>query len=729
MLWTYFQHNFAGGRLDKELMGRQDLKQYYNGLSELRNFTVRRQGNLSKRRGTDIICDLRNGSIKVLRVVPIVFSKDEGYYLLFTQDHIYIASKDGIRFSNGTAFTKHPGSMSLYSIPSGMNESQTKTFDYVQSGDTIFCVHNELPPFQIVFYRYFTKDEYGTHDACTISRRDIPFAEVVHEPPVIKDAVKENLDSARGATKTVNYKATYVGTDGIESFVSEPVSVTYKTPWSEGGTITVKVYSNGQEKPEQYNLYKNDGSGFGYIGTIKADNISDKTIDDVTYQNYGEFIDDYYTPDLTLTPPVIEKRRTFSEEGDYPSVVSLYQQRLVLGASKNDPFTFWMSCTGDLYNFSTHETVREDDAITATLAATEQPEINHALLARELMFFANSGEWTVAPTSGNSISYKTVSAKMQSAIGSSRGSKPFVVGENVIFLDSTGERVLATKYNYVSDGYDSQDLTVLSQWMFRDNAVKRMTYRQTPDSTIHCVMSNGSIAVLVYMKEQEVLAWARYDLSGGFKAIDVASARCSSRGSTEIVYLVQNEESGGYELWRERDDLPIRTDNAIRDYVCMDRCDDLKSGNTVPKGMMAVGLTTAKVFNENDTVTEDSLVGYPFESKLETVHPDTKQENESLQIEIVNATEAKVRVIDSSSFTIGACSSSESQDSTVDIPVVGENGKVILQDKDAKVILYGSNNRDGRVRITHNGVFPLNILSIAITYQVELENQNAVQQS
>lgn len=713
MLWTYNQHIFSGGRLDKELMGRQDLSQYHKGASELRNFTIRRQGNLAKRRGTNLACVLNNlmGATAKYRLIPLVFDKNEGYYIMLTGGRAYLCSRDGIRVTSG-GFSKDVTTSTAYSVASGVSDAQIGDIDFVQSGDTVFFVHHEKKPFRIVFYR--NADE--THEAFSLERKDLDFASQAHAAPAFSVS-SSGMDGSTGATKTITYTATYVGDDGVESFPANGKRVSYKLPWPEGGKFTLTVTSSGQDKPRAYNIYKDDGSGFGYIGTIPADSISGTT-------NSGSFEDDYITPDLSMTPPDKTSRKTFSTKGDFPSVVSLYQQRLMFGCSDNAPFTFWLSNVGDLYNFSTHQTIREDDSITATLAATEQPEINHALLAKELMLFANSGEWEVAPVTGNTLSYKTVSAKMQSAIGAARWVKPMLIGDEIIFADATGERVLATRYNFATDGYESQELTVLSQWLFRNNMIMRMAYRRSPDSTIHTVMEDGSVSHMVYMKEHDVCAWSRHDLGGGWLAKDVACSKAVFRGSTDLMYLVYNPSTKKFELWSERDDTPIRNNNTIADFVCMDACRDLAVGAKVPQGMTAIGKTSAARFEAGRVVTEDAICGYPFESKFESIYPDAKSGEDSTQMEIMNPTEVKIRTIDSSSFQVGALALGAANDRTVAIQVGGAGGKVTLGDCDVKVVLTGVNTRDPRIRISHTDVWPLNILSLGITYQVEPENQN-----
>ena len=51
------------------------------------------------------------------------------------------------------------------------------------------------------------------------------------------------------------------------------------------------------------------------------------------------------------------------------------------------------------------------------------------------------------------------------------------------------------------------------------------------------------------------------------------------------------------------------------------------------------------------------------------------------------------------------------------------SGQIALTSEDARKTLIGANNRDGRIEVTHEGVWPLTILTMTTTYQVELANQ------
>ena len=107
MLWKNTQHSWKGGQFDRALMGRSDLAKYPEAASVLENFIVKRQGCISKRRGTDEVADLKNllgGTVKPmkLKLIPLVYEKNEGYYVLMTRGRAFLAGKNGIRLMDGS---------------------------------------------------------------------------------------------------------------------------------------------------------------------------------------------------------------------------------------------------------------------------------------------------------------------------------------------------------------------------------------------------------------------------------------------------------------------------------------------------------------------------------------------------------------------------------------------------------------------------------------------------
>ena len=535
---------------------------------------------------------------------------------------------------------------------------------------------------------------------------------------------------------TVSYVATAVK-DGLESNPSAVKSVTYCLPWPQGGKVTLTAtVATGSNAPDRVNFYKKQSSGYGFIGYAEPSS------------GTATFVDDYITPDMSVTPPYNDED-PFAGSGNYPSCVGTYQQRLVFASSRNKPMGFWMSAIGDIYNFSPRESYREDDMIAAELAAIEMPTVNHIVVNRDLLMFADAAEWRIAPVSGNALTYKTVSAKMQSQIGCAKSLKPMAIADEVVFSERTKRTLRAIGYSYSSDGYESQDLSVLSQDYFDTANITSMCYRQHPDSEIVCCMSDGTLRILAYMREHEVVAWSRHVLGGGWNAKAVASNKSVSYGATDVMIVVQQSaegRTGEWELWRMRTDSP---DHDVKKRVCMDGVREYKvinflreaNGNVLPLFTNAVAaggvfveantgleVTHARltertgsggpfVIKDNDTV----ILGYPFEARWASVRPEP-QGGGNIQFEVKNAKDMEVRVLDGGAWQAahygGIDAAATYIPQKVDPGVSVVDGRVTLDTADHTVLLSGANSGDGRVEIRSTDVWPLTILSVSTNYEI-----------
>jgi len=435
--------------------------------------------------------------------------------------------------------------------------------------------------------------------------------------------------------------------------------------------------------------------------------------------NRLSFVDDYITPDTSVTPPKSEEH--FNETGKYPACVAIYQQRLVYASSDDDPFTFWMSRTGDLYNFDSHDYVRADDAIKASTAALEAPWINRMLVHRDLMLFSDGGEWQVAPSAGNAVAPSTIAAKLQSAIGCAPWLKPIPLDADIVFCDASGEALLATRYNFASDGYESSNLSVLSQRMFRNNRIMAMAFVQFPEPTIECVLQDGTVASLVYMKEHDVCAWSLQRLGGGWTAFDVAANKSVVGGSSHCAFIARREAGAKWAILSLRDIDP--NDETLAGNLRMDamRTVTVAHGATPPAAGQGETVVKVGAADGGDTYA----VGCTFKSVLKTTSPEFS-DKETAQMEIKNATESEVRVIDGSDFTVRQPEVPPQKATRMKVPSPVDETKanftVELGDADRRMPLVGTNATNGSIVLEHDGYLPLAVLSVSTSYRVEFAN-------
>jgi len=430
------------------------------------------------------------------------------------------------------------------------------------------------------------------------------------------------------------------------------------------------------------------------------------------------FDDDYITPDMSLTP--VSAEYPFQGTGNYPGCVGVHQQRLVFASTRNDPASIRFSATGDLYTFSPHGSLREDDTISFSLAATEFPDVNHLVVTRDVLLLCDGGEWKVAPTSGNTLTFKTVSATLQGRVGSSRRIRPMAIGDEVVFADASEMALLATRYNYASDGYESTNLTVLSSNLFNANRIVQAAYEQFPDSRLKAVLADGRVAVMVYMPEHEVMAWSQCALGGGALARGVSCSKAIVGNTSDTAYLV--ERGGAWLLWSVRPDLPEMT---VAAQCCMDGVRALSGSEAAAQwrdGWAAVDALTAEVHQSAAGIDggRDYLCGFPFEAELVTVRPEVPSQG-TIQFEVKNANDVEARILDGGSWRAAPLGYADHPvySQRVERPPSAVDGALALDSSDHRLLLTGANSGDGRVQIKSDDPWPLSVLSLSVDYEIQ----------
>lgn len=431
------------------------------------------------------------------------------------------------------------------------------------------------------------------------------------------------------------------------------------------------------------------------------------------------FEDGYITPDMSLAPP--SQEASFRGRGNYPSCVGIYQQRLIFASTRSQPATFWMSATGDLYTFAPHPSIREDDALEATLAATEFPNINHVVMAHDIVMFGDGGEWKISPITGNAITYKTISATLQSSIGSAKWLKPIVVGSEVIFAERTGTTLRSVSYNFVQDGYESQDLTVLAGGIFAGNRIERMCYKQHPDSTVVCALADGTIATLAYMREHEVVAWSHHTLGGGCAAADVATCKSLDGSTTDVMLTVRR--GGEWELWTGRPDSP---DATVAAQACLDGCRRMTGAEASEEGAwlqgwVAVDLLTGETAADATRLAagREYAVGFPIRSELVSVRPEPSPQD-TIQFEVKNLKSVEARTIAAGRYTVRSFAAPTGVRATAaNAPVPVSAGAVEIRTVDVATTVMGANTGDGRVQLVHDDVWPMELLQLSANYEIQ----------
>lgn len=110
------------------------------------------------------------------------------------------------------------------------------------------------------------------------------------------------------------------------------------------------------------------------------------------------------------------------------------------------------------------------------------------------------------------------------------------IDDRVIFVDSSGSRLRELVAN--GSKYEGIDLTLLNPEILRPGVVA-MAVQRRPDTRIHCVLSNGTVAVFVTSKAEDVNAWIK---------IKAAASGAAAAAVEDVVVLPGTEEDSVYYL-------------------------------------------------------------------------------------------------------------------------------------------------------------------------------------
>jgi hypothetical protein len=755
-MWKYTQHSFAGGVQDVRLIGRQDLERYGISAKTLDNFLVMRQGCIEKRRGTDRACALafgENEKPQALRLMPYIFEREESYILLI------------VRTADACKIEVYKSGDSLE--PKSTIEDELLTYaaedipalSFMQTGDVVVITHRNYPPAKL--YRKADGNfAYERIDFKNLGGATLP------EKPKIKVTLGENKDQNNTVSKstvdrTIYYAATAVGEDGRESDLSDPVSATYKTPWLNAFIIKVSIVNNAgtdltmpAKGVAYYNIYKKTSGEFGFVGTTKGHQVVNKIVgfeqkvengkpvyeqigvDDAgnpiydmtkpvldptkpiveTVASVTAFEDDNIIPDTSLTPP--KREDFFKKIGDFPTTASIVDQRLVLAATGTKPYTLWWSTVGDLFNFNQHATVRDDDAFSANIPAMSMPRINHIISTRDTLIFTDGAEWVADAISGEALTLKTLSFKQQSQVGASAKLAPTIIENKVVFADATRESVYTIDYNLERDGYKAQSVTILSQSLFDGNPIKAWAYAQHPDSTLWCVLEDGTLAALAYMQEHELCAWSHHVLGGGMKAVDIICTK-EVRDGNSAVFILAQHPNGDYTLLRMRDRVSVQT---LADGLCLDnlRKESHEGVTPLAEGEIAVDAADGAIRYKTMLAKRDYFVGYPVEAVFRSVTPEAQGES-TIQFELKDAISTELRVRNAASFSVvpSVLESVPRQEAYHEVDVRALEGRVALAQKDITLDLAGHANANGAITLKCDAPYPLQVLSMSINYEFD----------
>ena len=212
--------------------------------------------------------------------------------------------------------------------------------------------------------------------------------------------------------------------------------------------------------------------------------------------------------------------------------------RLWLGGLGSRPQTLLASKVGDFFNLN-EGTGLDDEAINITIDDDRVNAIRNLFPGRTLQVFTTGGEFVVQPSLGDPVTPGKIAEQLKKATlhGCSR-TRPVSVDGATIFVEGSGYVVRQFVYNELEQSYNAGNVSLLAPHLVRvplQMDVRRAT-EDFPADYVHLVNTDGTLAVLNILRDEQLLAWSLFQTDGLFEDVSVVG--------TQVYVIVQRTIQG-----------------------------------------------------------------------------------------------------------------------------------------------------------------------------------------
>lgn len=661
--------------------------------------------------------------------------------------------------------TWHPLTGATYEVPSPFTAADLITADntfklsMAQTGDIIYIAHPSYAPRKLIRY--------------SNTRWVMEAVSLVDGPFKTENTTKTTTIYASANTGTVTltassavFTAAMVGS----LIYLEPKDLSSIKPWTAGqeyttnplntyrrsdgktyicttnGTPTAgKVWRTGPDKPIHTFGTAADGDYGGKTGTnVEREGLDWLFVD----AGYGVLKILTYTSSTVVTASVQSQwtlpagvvgagnttwrwaLAAFSGEEGYPSVVSLFRERLTYGKGQ----TLYFSCSGDYENFAAKDEsglIVDDRAIQVTISSDTVNPIQWLAPTQALLIGTSAAEFSCSENATSEpFAPGNVKIEQQSGEGS-RAVDPARVGYSVLMTQASGRRLHEVAYSFNQNGYVTADLTVLSEHVTAGGVVDT-DWHKAPYKVLWAVRNDGQLLGFTFNKEQDVLGWHRHIIGGTFGSGDavVESVVCipaPDRSRDELWMIVKRTINSTTKRYVEYLSKDFENGDAQEDAFYVD-CGATYSGvpATVISGLGYLEGQTVAVLADgaalaNEVVTGGSItidnaastvhVGLPYVSTLRTTRIEAGAGDGTAQGKTKRIARAMIRLLNTLGGFVGPGTNAldEIQYRTPSVPM---GSPPPLYTGDVLMEFPGDYDMDGYMMVRQTQPLPMTVVAL-----------------
>lgn len=506
---------------------------------------------------------------------------------------------------NGTAYTAYTSggtAARVYTVTSTYLEADLDELNYTQSADVMTVVNQSYRPRQV------SRTGHAAWTIADFANANGPFQDINTTATTVYS------DAATGSV-TLTASASLFAANMIGSlfFIEQK---DYGQPWvaGEAGILV------GDIRRSDGKYYESQTAAT--CGTVRpvhdADDWSDGAVTwRFLHPGFGVCLITAVGGATSATATVISRipddavgaggatykwaKEAWGIDQGYPAATTYFQQRQIFGGTTGQPQTAWMSKIGNYVDFGYSQPQADDDSITLPVPARQVNAIRHLLPLDQLSILTSGAEFIVGAGQSEVLSPATVTSKPQGYRGSSKV-PPIIIGSTAIFLQDKGKSVYELSYDFATDKYTGNDLTIPGAHLLVGHRIVAWAYQQVPFQVIWAVRDDGVLLGLTYLREQQVAGWHRHDTDGYFESVATISD-----GDEDALYaVIRRTINGVTKRYIER--MESRTFSSIKDAFFVDSGLTYDGRNTTATTMTISGGVTWEY--ETETYTLTASAGY-----------------------------------------------------------------------------------------------------------------------
>lgn len=504
--------SFNGGELSPLLAGRVDIAKYAIGCKVMEGFIPVVQGPAVARPGFRFVVEAKDSTAKTW-LMRFEFSENDAYMIEVGNLYMrFFTDRGQVQFSGAPYEIVSP-----YTSTDLTNSDGTFALRYVGTGDEIFIVHPSHPPMLL----------------SRLGATNWTLAPAEFSPPPFATqnstdtTVYASATTGTGITLTAS-AAVFTAADVGGYFYLGEADVIDVKQWEAAKDITtgelrrsnginyqaLNTATTGSIKPTHTSgaVYDGDSGvqwlfqdpGYGWIKITAVADATHATGDVVNAIPFG-----------AVGSAEASKRwahQAWNSTDGYPTCVTFFRERLVFARNS----TLWFSVAGDFQNFAYQidAAVTADSGFDRTISSDLTNAIRWLSPGDVLLLGTLGDEWAIVESNSQAAFGPTnCKTARQSAYGSNRVN-PARVGDDTIFMQQSGRKARAMKFDFEQNGYKSPDVTVYAEHITKSKIVD-MAYMQEPWNVLWSCRGDGVLIGLTYNIDQQVIAWHRHPLSGG----------------------------------------------------------------------------------------------------------------------------------------------------------------------------------------------------------------------